>query len=167
MKENTPTNEEITRIRPPLKSEQITKEQAVVIEAAELDGLERAEQRDDNPVGEPLPVVVAEGQPLAFREWRPDCRWERGVWNIPNPVGTDEVVPDILIAPVVGYDRRLFRLGHGGGFFDRTLAALPSRPIFIGVGHPVAAIATIYPQPHDIPMDMVLTGAGDMPKEER
>ena len=79
----------------------------------------------------------------------------------------DEVVPDILIAPVVGYDRRLFRLGHGGGFFDRTLAALPSRPIFIGVGHPVAAIATIYPQPHDIPMDMVLTGAGDMPKEER
>mgnify|MGYP003950796243 CR=1 FL=1 len=113
-----------------------------------------------------LPVVVAEGQALAFREWRPDCRWERGVWNIPNPVGTEEVVPDILIAPVVGYDRRLFRLGHGGGFFDRTLAALPSRPIFIGVGHPVAAIATIYPQPHDIPMDMVLTGAGDMPKEE-
>lgn len=113
-----------------------------------------------------LPVVIAKGHPLIFREWHPDCRWERGVWNIPNPVGTDELVPNVVIAPLVGYDPNLFRLGYGGGFFDRTLAALASRPAIIGVGHSCAAIPTIYPQPHDIPMDAILTGTGQIPKEE-
>jgi 5,10-methenyltetrahydrofolate synthetase len=63
-----------------------------------------------------------------------------------------------LIAPLVGFDPDGYRLGYGGGFFDRTLAAQVPRPLAIGVGHPVGALPTIYPQPHDIPMDWVVTG---------
>ena len=58
---------------------------------------------------------------------------------------------------VVGFDPACYRLGYGGGFFDRTLAALPKRPRVLGVGYSEAAIATLYPLPHDIPMDMVVT----------
>jgi 5-formyltetrahydrofolate cyclo-ligase len=63
-----------------------------------------------------------------------------------------------VIAPLVGYDPDGYRLGYGGGFFDRTLVAASPRPLAIGVGHPLAALPTIYPQPHDIPMDWIVTG---------
>ncbi len=105
-----------------------------------------------------LPVVVAKGQPLVFREWRSGARLERGVWNIPFPADGAEVVPTVVIAPLVGFDPGCFRLGYGGGFFDRTLASLPVKPLAIGVGHPGCRIATIYPQPHDLPMDWIVTG---------
>jgi 5-formyltetrahydrofolate cyclo-ligase len=107
-----------------------------------------------------LPVVEAKGRPLSFREWRPGCRMERGVWNIPVPSDGAPVTPDVVIAPLVGFDPGCYRLGYGGGFYDRTLAALSPRPRAIGVGHPVAAIPTIYPQPHDVPMDAIVTGTG-------
>jgi 5-formyltetrahydrofolate cyclo-ligase len=105
-----------------------------------------------------LPVVVARGQPLLFRAWSRGAPLQRGVWNIPVPPEDAEVVqPDVVIAPVVGFDRACYRLGYGGGFFDRTLAAMPKRPRVFGVGYKQAAIPTIYPQPHDIPMDMIVT----------
>ena len=104
-----------------------------------------------------LPVVVAKRTPLVFRLWGRGDRLERGVWNIPVPVDGAEVLPDVVIAPLVGFDRAGYRLGYGGGFFDRTLAALPKRPLVIGVGYAQASIATIYPQPHDIPMDLIVT----------
>ena len=108
-----------------------------------------------------LPVVVEKGQPLIFRAWRPGETLERGVWNIPIPgEGAETVVPDIVIAPVVGFDPLCYRLGYGGGFFDRTLAALSPRPKAIGVGYGLAAIPTIFPLPHDIPLDMVVTPEG-------
>jgi len=65
-----------------------------------------------------------------------------------------------VLAPLVGFDRECYRLGYGGGYFDRTLAALAPRPLAIGVGFAVQAIATIYPQPFDIPMDVVVTETG-------
>lgn len=105
-----------------------------------------------------LPVVVAKGAPLTFRKWTPDGKLERGVWNIPIPSAPDEIEPDTVIAPLVGFDQNNYRLGYGGGFFDRTLAARTVRPRIIGVGHPSGALTTIYPQPHDIPMDFILTG---------
>lgn len=105
-----------------------------------------------------LPVVIAKGQPLVFREWEPGARLERGLWNIPFPADGAVVVPTVVVAPLVGFDPDGYRLGYGGGFFDRTLAALSPTPLAIGVGHPAGAIATIYPQPHDIPMDWILTG---------
>jgi 5,10-methenyltetrahydrofolate synthetase len=107
-----------------------------------------------------LPVVVAKDQPLAFREWYPGVKMARGIWNIPIPAHSPEIEPNIVIAPVVGHDSRCFRLGYGGGFFDRTLASLTTQPLVIGVGHPSSEIRTIHPQPHDLPMDVVITGRG-------
>jgi 5-formyltetrahydrofolate cyclo-ligase len=109
--------------------------------------------------GTALPVVVEKARPLIFRAYAPGDRLEKGVWNIPIPAGGDPVLPDIVISPVVGIDPRQYRLGYGGGFFDRTLAAMPFKPLVIGVGYELQRIATIYPQPHDIPMDRVVTEA--------
>lgn len=108
-----------------------------------------------------LPVVIARGQPLVFRAWAKGEPLERGVWNIPVPSSeAANVMPDVVIAPVVGFDAACYRLGYGGGFFDRTLAAMPKKPRVFGVGYRQAAIPTIYPQPHDIPMDAVVTEGG-------
>jgi 5,10-methenyltetrahydrofolate synthetase len=107
-----------------------------------------------------LPVVVKRGSPLVFRSWAPDERLERGFWNIPVPADGHEVMPDLVLAPVVGFDLACYRLGYGGGYFDRTLAALPRKPRLFGVGYAQAGIPTIYPQPHDIPMDAIVTETG-------
>jgi 5-formyltetrahydrofolate cyclo-ligase len=104
-----------------------------------------------------LPVVVEKHAPLVFRTWRRGEQLARGVWNIPVPAGGDTVWPDVVIAPVVGYDRAGYRLGYGGGFFDRTLAAMPKQTLAIGVGYSQAGIPTIYPQPHDVPMKKIVT----------
>jgi 5-formyltetrahydrofolate cyclo-ligase len=81
-------------------------------------------------------------------------------WNIPIPAEEEVLVPTVVIAPVVGFDVANYRLGNGGGYFDRTLAELISkkqRPTVVGVGYECLQIATIYPQPHDIPMDVIIT----------
>jgi 5,10-methenyltetrahydrofolate synthetase len=110
-------------------------------------------------LGVALPVALAHGQPLIFRAWHPGARMAHGLWRIPYPPDGAAVQPDVAIAPLVGFDAAGFRLGYGGGFFDRTLASLRPRPLVIGVGYPGAAIQTIYPQPHDIGMDWIVTGA--------
>ena len=107
-----------------------------------------------------LPVVVERGKPLVFRPWSPGEPLAKGVWNIPVPVTTEEVMPDIVIAPVVGFDRASYRLGYGGGFFDRTFAAMQNSPRKLGVGYRQQALQTIYPQPHDIPLDTIITEEG-------
>ena len=104
-----------------------------------------------------LPVVVEKAHPLIFRAYSPGDRLEKGVWNIPIPAEGEPVLPDIVIAPLVGVDPRNYRLGYGGGFFDRTLARMPRKPLVIGVGYEMQRIATIHPQPHDIPMDRIVT----------
>ena len=80
-----------------------------------------------------------------------------GLWNIPVPAERRITSPGRRPAPLVGFDAARYRLGYGGGYFDRTLAAAQPRPIAIGVGYDFAALDTINPQPHDIPMDAVLT----------
>ena len=107
-----------------------------------------------------LPVVIARAQPLIFRTWRPGEAMERGVWNIPVPSNGPEVIPDVVISPLVGFDAGCFRLGYGGGFYDRTLASLKRRPRVIGVGYEMARMATIHPQTHDIAMDVIVTERG-------
>ena len=104
-----------------------------------------------------LPVVIQKGWPLEYRIWTPGDPLERGVWNILVPSRGPAVLPDIVIAPVVGFDDARYRLGYGGGFFDRTLAAMPRKPVAIGVGYANSRITTIYPQLHDIPMDVIVT----------
>lgn len=104
-----------------------------------------------------LPAVVDKKGPLEYRSWRPGEPLVDGVWNIPVPEKRDLVIPHAVLAPVVGFDRQCYRLGYGGGYFDRTLAALSPRPLAIGVGFELSLIETIYPQPFDIPMDVVVT----------
>jgi len=104
-----------------------------------------------------LPVVVAPGQSLEYWAWTPGDPMRSGVWGIQVPAHRDVVTPDLMVAPMVGFDRARFRLGNGGGYFDRTLAALPHRPFVIGVGYAFSALETIHPQPYDIPMDLIMT----------
>ncbi|MFC5585780.1 5-formyltetrahydrofolate cyclo-ligase [Nitratireductor kimnyeongensis] len=103
-----------------------------------------------------LPVVVQKAAPLTFRPYRPGDRLERGVWNIPVPAVDKEIMPDIIVSPLVGFDAANYRLGYGGGFYDRTIAVLPKRPLLIGIGYTFAEVPTIYPQPHDIPMNHIV-----------
>ena len=107
-----------------------------------------------------LPVVVDRKGPLEYRAWMPGEALVAGVWDIPIPEKREVVVPTAVLAPLVGFDRECYRLGYGGGYFDRTLAALSPRPLAIGVGFAAQAIATIHPQPFDIPMDVVVTETG-------
>jgi 5-formyltetrahydrofolate cyclo-ligase len=106
-----------------------------------------------------LPAVVDKNGPLEYRAWRPSEELVDGVWGIPVPKAREIVLPQAVLAPLVGFDRRSYRLGYGGGYFDRTLAALSPRPLAIGVGFEMARIDTIYPQAFDIPMDIVVTEA--------
>ncbi len=107
-----------------------------------------------------LPVVIEKGLPLEFHFWKAGQALSRGVWGIPVPAEKRPCIPDVVIAPVVGYDHGCYRLGYGGGFFDRTLAATQARPQVVGVGYSAGRLSTIYPQKHDLPMDMVVTESG-------
>jgi 5,10-methenyltetrahydrofolate synthetase len=107
-----------------------------------------------------LPVVAAKARPLQFRRWWPGVAMTAGALGIPAPLGTDLVTPDAAFVPLVGFDAEGYRLGYGGGYFDRTLAALPRKPLTIGVGYEASRLATIQPQPHDIAMDFIVTEAG-------
>jgi 5-formyltetrahydrofolate cyclo-ligase len=104
-----------------------------------------------------LPAVVDKKGPLEYRSWRPGEPLVDGVWNIPVPQKREIVTPHAVLAPLVGFDRQCYRLGYGGGYFDRTLAALSPRPLAVGVGFELSRIETIYPQPFDIPMDVVVS----------
>jgi len=92
---------------------------------------------------------------------------ERGIWNIPVPAEGPCVLPDITLAPVVGWDGAGFRFGYGGGYFERSLAALVPRLFALGIGLDMARLATIFPQPHDIAMDRILTPTGPVALESR
>lgn len=107
-----------------------------------------------------LPVVVEKAQPLQFREWWPGMSMTRGVWNIPIPAEGEAISPDVLVAPLVGFDSAGFRLGYGGGFYDRTIAHSQVRPLVIGVGFELACLPTIYPQAHDMAMNLIITEEG-------
>ena len=104
-----------------------------------------------------LPVVVAKAQPLIFRHWRPGVAMAHGVWSIPVPAGGEPVQPDTLLVPLVGFDGENYRLGYGGGFYDRTIVAMSVRPRTIGIGFGCTRLETVYPQPYDIPMDQIVT----------
>jgi len=107
-----------------------------------------------------LPVVVAPGRPLVFREWHPGVALASGPLGIPYPASSDPVVPTVALLPLNGWDDAGHRLGYGAGFFDRTLASMAKRPIAIGVGYELGRIPTIQPQAWDVPMDWVVTERG-------
>jgi 5-formyltetrahydrofolate cyclo-ligase len=104
-----------------------------------------------------LPVVVEKASPVEFWRWWPGMPMTRGVWNIPIPAQRECVIPDALVVPLLGFDAALYRLGYGGGYYDRTLANALPRPYCVGLGFQSGMLSSIYPQTHDIPMNQIVT----------
>lgn len=107
-----------------------------------------------------LPVVVAEDTPLRFREWTAHSRLQPDRYGIPTPVDGEWLHPDLILLPLNGFDAAGFRLGYGGGYFDRTLAALSPRPLAVGVGFEINRCTTIHPEIHDQRLDWIVSEAG-------
>jgi 5-formyltetrahydrofolate cyclo-ligase len=107
-----------------------------------------------------LPVVVDNGLPLEFREWTPRSEMIEDRYGIHIPAQGEPLRPDAILMPLNAFDAAGYRLGYGGGYFDRSLAALAPRPKAIGVGFELARVSSIRPQPHDLPMDFIVTEAG-------
>lgn len=108
-----------------------------------------------------LPVVMAPETPLAFISWSPGEPLSKDAMGVPVPVSGDILEPDALLIPCVGFDDRRFRLGYGGGFYDRTLARSP-RPAAIGIAY--ACMKTAFePSPYDVPMDVIITDGAAPP----
>ncbi len=105
-----------------------------------------------------LPVV--EGDRLAFAPWTPGMTLQPGRFDIPVPPGTARLTPQLMLIPCVGFDDARYRLGYGGGFYDRTLGALAVRPVMVGVAFDCGRVTSIDPQPHDIRLDLVITESG-------
>ena len=112
-----------------------------------------------------LPVVVQRNAAVEFWRWEPGMNMTKGIWDIPIPAERNLVQPDLLIVPLVGFDSAGYRLGYGGGYYDRTLAGMKlaahqhaaKPPFCVGLGFASAALPSIFPQPHDIPMDLIIT----------
>jgi 5-formyltetrahydrofolate cyclo-ligase len=104
-----------------------------------------------------LPQTLPDSGTLVFRPWTEHTPLARGPMGIPYPDSTHTCAPDYLLIPLVGFDAKGYRLGYGGGYFDRTLAALTPRPVCIGVGFAGCQIPDTRAQWHDIPMDAVVT----------
>lgn len=107
-----------------------------------------------------LPVVMSKNSPLAFREWRVDTPLELDRYGIPTPTQGDWLIPEMILLPLNGFDAAGYRLGYGGGYFDRTLAAMSPQPLAIGVGFELNRVASIRPEKHDQPLDWVVTENG-------
>ncbi|HEX6734404.1 MAG TPA: 5-formyltetrahydrofolate cyclo-ligase [Azonexus sp.] len=107
-----------------------------------------------------LPVVLAEDAPLAFREWADDTPLAADRYGIPTPAAGAWLVPDLILLPLNGFDAAGYRLGYGGGYFDRTLAALAPRPLAVGVGFEINRLPSIHPEAHDQRLDWIVTEAG-------
>ncbi|MEO8186429.1 MAG: 5-formyltetrahydrofolate cyclo-ligase [Burkholderiaceae bacterium] len=102
-----------------------------------------------------LPVI--DGKVLAFHTWTTDSPMRAGDFGIPVPAQGRAVQPECLIIPCLGFDAKRFRLGYGGGYYDRTLVSLIPFPLVVGIAFDAARLQTIDPQPHDVKMDVVIT----------
>ncbi len=107
-----------------------------------------------------LPVVIEEKSALAFREWQADAPLSPDRYGIPTPTSGDWLHPDLILLPLNGFDGDGYRLGYGGGYFDRTLAALKPRPLAVGIGFEINRLDTIRPEVHDQRLDWIVTEAG-------
>ncbi|MGD9919313.1 MAG: 5-formyltetrahydrofolate cyclo-ligase [Paenirhodobacter sp.] len=112
------------------------------------------------PVG--VPVILGPAQPLIFRRWTPEARLVEGPFGAMVPEEGAEVVPRVLIVPLVAFDRRGFRLGYGGGFYDRTLERLRARGPVTAIGFAFAAqeLPEVPTEPTDQPLDLIVTEKG-------
>ena len=107
-----------------------------------------------------LPVVDKANKTLTFHAWYPGCPLEEDAYGIPKPKDTELLAPTLLFVPCVGYGPGGYRLGYGGGFYDRTLAALSPRPYAAGLGYALGFVENFIPSAHDQPLDAMLTDSG-------
>jgi 5-formyltetrahydrofolate cyclo-ligase len=107
-----------------------------------------------------LPVVDKVHKTLTFHAWYPGCPMEEDAYGIPKPKDTELIVPTLLFVPCVGYGPGGYRLGYGGGFYDRTLATLQPKPVTVGLGFTNGWLPDMEPEAHDIPLDALLNDNG-------
>lgn len=109
-----------------------------------------------------VPVIEGPGRPLAFHRWRPGCDLVEGPFGALVPAEAEPVVPEVLIVPLLAFDRTGHRLGYGGGFYDRTLAALRRAGPVIAVGFAYAAqeAASVPREDTDARLDAIVTDTG-------
>ena len=109
-----------------------------------------------------LPVVDGQGLPLSFRRWTPDAEMIEGAYGAAIPACEEGADPDILIVPLAGFDARGFRLGYGGGFYDRTLEKLRSvKPtLAVGFAYEVQGVETLPVEDTDQALDFIVTETG-------
>ena len=107
-----------------------------------------------------LPVVDKVHKTLVFHAWYPGCPMEEDAYGIPKPKDTEVVVPTLLFVPCVGYGPGGYRLGYGGGFYDRTLATLQPKPVTVGLGYTQGWLPDLEPEAHDMALDALLNDNG-------
>ncbi|SFM77947.1 5-formyltetrahydrofolate cyclo-ligase [Variovorax sp. OV329] len=107
-----------------------------------------------------LPVMDRVHKTLTFHAWYPGCPMEEDAFDIPKPKDTEVIVPTLLFVPCVGYTDGGYRLGYGGGFYDRTLASLEPRPFTVGLGFANGLLTGHEPEAHDVPLDAILNDEG-------
>ena len=113
-----------------------------------------------------LPWFADPSSPMTFRVWLPSDPLEPGPFGMGQPTGTaDEVKPDLLFVPLLAFDTGLRRLGQGGGHYDRWLAANDGVPA-IGLGWSVQEVEELPPEPHDMPLDAMLTERSILTRRE-
>jgi 5-formyltetrahydrofolate cyclo-ligase len=109
-----------------------------------------------------LPIVIGKGKPLVFRQWRPGDAMASGPYGIEQPIDTaPEIEPDILIVPMAAFDAQGYRIGYGGGFYDRSLERLRAKkPILaIGLAYDEQEVEAVPRGPHDARLDHLVTSA--------
>ena len=107
-----------------------------------------------------LPVINKVDKTLTFHVWYPGCPMEEDAYGIPKPKDTEVVQPTLLFVPCVGYGPGGYRLGYGGGFYDRTLAALQPKPVTVGLAYSHGFLPDLQPEPHDQALDAILNDHG-------
>ena len=107
-----------------------------------------------------LPVVDREHKTMVFHSWYPGCPMEEDAYGIPKPKDTQVIVPTLLFAPCVGYGPGGYRLGYGGGFYDRMLSTLVPKPFVVGLSFGTGYIPDFEPEPHDVALDTILNDFG-------
>lgn len=109
-----------------------------------------------------LPVIRQPRMPLEFHAWTPGAPMRAGHHGIPEPLAEERVIPDVLLIPCVGFDNDGYRLGYGGGYYDRTLAAWPADqlPVTVGIAYETCRVEVLPRDTHDLPLDCVVTDGG-------
>ena len=105
-----------------------------------------------------LPVVLEKDAAMHFRPWVPGAAMVLDRHGIPHPAAAAEVVPEVVLVPLNAFDAAGYRLGYGGGYFDRTLAQLDT--VAIGVGFGLGRVPSTWQPSHDRPMQWIVTEAG-------